>query len=238
MEPFDPAKAFQQIRAASQRAKEAAEERSRQKQEASAAFGRGRAAFHQLVNLFPGETECCTWDGARAAALMVKYAQTLPVEWVKARVEFVRERLAKLAADGRPVQGTDFKEILLNLLLLAHAGDDAKVAEIFNEAMRGDAYDVGIFRWYFVNWLVDKVVDGWPPLPDELQPLRATSEGVLEEEAPLDRSVAPTGGGNGDTDGAGPATDRLRFDPQTQTITLDGTPHKIADPRRSPCTRR
>jgi hypothetical protein len=206
MEPFDPAKAFQQIRAESQRAKEAAEEPSRLKQEAWDAFGRGRAPFQQLMSLFPPENEGCTWDGARAAALMVKYAQTLGVEWVKARVEFVRERLAKLAADGRPVQGADFKEILLNLLLFAHAGDEAKVAEIFNEAMRGDANEVGFFRWCLVNWLVDKVVDGWPPLPDELQPLRATSDEVLEEEAPLDRRVAPTGGGNGNTDGAGPAS--------------------------------
>jgi hypothetical protein len=231
MEPFNPAKAFQQIRAESQRAKEAAEEPSRLKQEAWDAFGRGRVVFQQLMSLFPPENEGCTWDGARAAALMVKYAQTLPAEWVKARVEFVRERLAKLAADGRPVQGADFKGILLNLLLFAHAGDDAKVAETFNEAMRGDANEVGFFRWYLVNWLVDKVVDGCHPLPDELQPLRATSDEALEEEASLDRRVAPTGCGSGDTDGAGPAKNRLRFDPQTQTITLDGTPQKIADPK-------
>jgi hypothetical protein len=46
-----------------------------------------------------------------------------------------------------------------------------------------------------------------------------------------DDQVAPPGTGKGDTDGAAPGKERLHFDPQTQTITLDGTPHKIMDPK-------
>jgi hypothetical protein len=231
MVPFDAAKAFQQIRAESQRERDAADEQYLQKQEAWAAYDRRSAAFGQLIDSLPCETAVCTWDVGRATAQMIEYAQTLPVEWVKARVEFVRERIAQLAADGRPVQGTGFKEIMLNLLLLARGGEKAKVAEIFNEAKRGEPDDVARFRWHLVNWLVDKVVDGYHPLPEELKPHREASAEGLEEKTPLDRSVIPTCGGNGDIGDTGQGKDRLHFDPQTQTITLDGTPYKIADPK-------
>jgi len=231
MAPFDTANAFQQIRAESQRESEAAEEQYRLKQEAWAAYDRRSAAFRQLIDSLPCETAVCTWDVGRATAQLIEYAQTLPAKWVTARVEFVRERMAQLAADGHPFQGAGFKEIMLNLLLHARARDNAKVAEIFNEAMRGEPDDVQRFRWHLVNWLVDKVVDGWPRLPIELTPRREESEGFLEEEAPLDQRVAPTCGTNGAIGDTGQGKDRLHFDPQTQTITLDGTPYKIADPK-------
>jgi hypothetical protein len=101
---------------------------------------------------------------------MVEYAQTLPGEWVKARVAFVGQRLAELAVAGKPVRETLHKEIQLNLLSRACAGDNAKVTEIFSEAVRSGPAVVEAFRHCLVNWLADKVVDGWPPLPDELIP--------------------------------------------------------------------
>jgi hypothetical protein len=67
--------------------------------------------------------------------------------------------------------------------LVASSGDHAKVAEIFRQAMRGEARDVEAFRRYLVNWLADKVVDPWPPLPDELkEPLEASAD-LCEGEA-------------------------------------------------------
>jgi hypothetical protein len=185
MTRFNPAKAFKQIRVESQREKEAVVEAGRRKREAWAAYGRRSAALNQLMNLFPGESGG-TVNVPRATALMIEYAQTLPAEGVKACVESVSDRLAKLAADGRPVPNASLKEILLNLLLLARAQNHAKVAEIFNEAMRGDPCDVETFRLCLVNWLADKVVDGWPPLPDELkQPTDASAE-LQEMEPPVD----------------------------------------------------
>jgi hypothetical protein len=77
--------------------------------------------------------------------------------------------MAKMDADGKVVPQAGLKAILLHLLLVSNAGDEAKVAEVFREAMRGDANDVESFRLALINWLGDKVVDGWPPLPEELQ---------------------------------------------------------------------
>jgi hypothetical protein len=82
----------------------------------------------------------------------------------------VSERLAQLAADEQPVHNAGLKEILLNLLLLAREGDQAKVEAIFTEALCCDPGSVEAFRLCLVNWLMDKVVDRWPPLPDEVKP--------------------------------------------------------------------
>jgi len=145
------------------------------------------------MNVFPSEI-AGTVDVRKATALMVEYAQTLAVGWVKARVELVNEGLARLAEDGKPVRDAGLKEILLNLLIFANTGDNEKVAEIFNEALRGDPIDVETFRLRLVNWLVDKVVDGWPPLPEELKPpMEASVDGPMPEElADLRPAAFPT----------------------------------------------
>jgi hypothetical protein len=116
---------------------------------------------------------------------MIDYAQTLPVEWVEARVAFVIGRLAQLAADERPVHDARLKEILLNLLLLAGEGDHAKVEAIFHEALCCDPGSVEAFRLCLVNCLADKVVDGLPPLPDEVKPPVAGSAESQEVSAGL-----------------------------------------------------
>jgi hypothetical protein len=83
----------------------------------------------------------------------------------------------------------NLKGILLNLLLLARARDDATVAEIINETLRGDPDDVEAFRLCPVNWLEDKVVDGRPPMPDELkQPVEAPAE---SQEVKVGLAVVP-----------------------------------------------
>ncbi|HTU92493.1 MAG TPA: hypothetical protein VMF69_20595 [Gemmataceae bacterium] len=170
MSPFDPAKTFQQIRTESQREREAAAEASRRTWEAWEAEGRRGFALRELIQNFPSDRAGGTAEVGRVTALMVEYAQTLPVERVKRRVAFVRERLAKLAEEGQAARDSVLKEILLHLLLLARDGDHAKVAEIFKEALRGETGDVAAFHWCLINWLVDKVVDGLPPLPDEVKP--------------------------------------------------------------------
>jgi hypothetical protein len=177
----------------------------------------------QLMSLFCSESGT-TVDVPRATALMVEYAGTLSVESVKACVEVVSNRLAELPRDGRPFQDARLKKILLNLLLFANARDDAMVAHIFGEAMRGSPHDVENFRWCLVNWLADKVVDRWPPLPDELKE-------PSETERLSDDHVAASGAGNGDTDSAALGGERLQMNPQTQIITLDGKAHQIADPK-------
>jgi hypothetical protein len=196
-----------------------------------AAEDRRAAALHQLMKLFPSDTAGGTADVGRAAAGMIEYAQTLPLEWVKARVAFVSQRLAELAADGEPVRDAGLKEILLHLLLLARDGEKAKVAALFTEALRGDPGDGAAFRWCLVNWLVDKVVDGLPPLPDEVKgPVQARAESQ-DVQGPLEESDAPSDSLIQDTEGAGAEKERLHFDPQTQTISLDGIPYKIEDPK-------
>jgi hypothetical protein len=113
------------------------------------------------------------------------------------------------------------KDILLNLLLFANARNDGKVADIFKEALDGGD-DVEVFRLCLVNWLADKVVDPCSALPDELKE-------HSEAEPFPDDQVTPAGAGN--IDNAVSEGDRLRYDRQTQIITLDGTPHKIEDPK-------
>jgi hypothetical protein len=231
MTPFDPSKAFQQVREEGRRERQVALERCRRKEEWWAAYRRRAAALNRLMELFPKDTEGVTVDVGRVTALMVEYAQTLSVEWVKSRVAFVSRRLAERAAEGFLDREAGLKEILLNLLLLANAGDVAKVEEVFKEAMRGDPDDVAIFRMCLVNWLVDKVVDGWPPLPDEVKPPAEAPTGPQEVEARSGENVSPTDAGDGNTDRAEPGKERLHFDPQTQTVTLDGNPYKIEDPK-------
>jgi hypothetical protein len=177
MARFNPAKTFKQIRSDSQREIKAAEKVRQQKQEQWAAYARRSKALNHLRDLFPQEGAEHTLDVLRASHLMVEYAQTLPAEWVRGRVKFVSRRLADLAAEGR-LGNRDFrfKEVLLNLLVFANAGNDAKVAEIFGEAACAYPSDLESFRHYLVNWLADKVVDTWPPVPEELQEPREASE--------------------------------------------------------------
>src|SRR5262245_13436056 len=105
---------------------------------------------------------------ARNSSVLIVSQHHAPTEWLKARVRLVSDRLAELPT--YTAERASFKEIALDLPLHANAGDQAQVAEIFTEAMRGDPDEVESFRLCLSNWLVDKVVDGWPPLPEELNP--------------------------------------------------------------------
>jgi hypothetical protein len=178
MARFDPMKAFKQIRAERNRQKQAYQEWAKCDRENLAAYFKRSAAINQLMNVFPREGRG-TITVEQAAALMVEFAETLPAEWVEARVQFVSKRLDELSVEAVP--DAILKEIMLNLLLLAKAADHLKVAEILGEALRGDPHDVESFRNCLANWLVDKVVDRWPPLPEELKPRTEVSE---EEEVP------------------------------------------------------
>jgi hypothetical protein len=180
---FNPAKTFKQIRADSQSHEKAAEKVRQQKREQWAAYGQRSAALNRLRDLFLPEGAEYTLDVQKASALMIEYAQTLPAKWVEGRVKFVSLRLADLAAQGRlGNRDVRFKEVLLNLLLFANAGNDAKVAEIFGEAASAYPSDLESFRFCLVNWLADKVVDTWPPLPEELEPREASEAEVRPSE--------------------------------------------------------
>jgi hypothetical protein len=195
MARFNSAKAFKQIRRDSRREKLAAEKAWRRKREEWAAFGRRRAAMYQLIGLFAREGregDDYTVDVQKATALMVAYAQTLPGKWVKACLKFVMRRLAELAAEERlGKQEARFKGVLLNLLLFANAGNDAKVAEIFSEAVHADPSDLETFRHYLVNWLMDKVVDTWPPVPEELKQPSKTAQAEVPPN--VGSTMAPQG---------------------------------------------
>ena len=227
MTPFDPAKAFQQVRDEKQREREAAAEWGRRTSEAWAAYDRRLAVLYQLIQSFP----CDTAEVGRVTSLMIDYAQTLPREWLKARLTFVRERLTKLAADGEAVPDAGLEDILLNLVLLAGQGDHAKVADIFTEALCSHPHDVTAFRWCLVSWMIDKVVERMPPLPVEvIAPVEASAQSEDGQE-PVDLGAAPVESGVCDTVAASADKGRLHFDPQTQTVTLDGKDHKIEDPK-------
>jgi hypothetical protein len=177
MAQFNPAKTFKEIRADSQRHEKAAAKMRQQQKEQWAAYSRRSAVLNHLRDLFLQEGTECTLDVQKASALMVEYAQSLPAKWVKARVKFVSRRLADLAAEGRlDKRDVRFKEVLLNLLLVANACNDAKVAEIFGVAASAYPSDLESFRHYLLNWLADKIVDTWPPLPEELKEPREASE--------------------------------------------------------------
>jgi hypothetical protein len=177
MKRFNPGKAFQQIRAERQQQKQACKEWALRERQKWAAHSTRSRAFNRLMQLFPREA-AGTLNIPKAVALMVEFAQTIPTDWLQARVRFVSDRLAELStySAGR----ASLKEIALDLLLRANGGDHARVAEIFTEAMRGDADEVESFRLCLSNWLVDKVVDSWPPLPEELKP--PTEASVAEVE--------------------------------------------------------
>jgi hypothetical protein len=200
--------AFRQMRAENKRAKEAAVERGRNAREAWAAYGRRRAALHKLMNLFPSDQGPCALDVEKATALMIEYAQTLPAAWLRARVDFVSERLAELAADAEYGEDTRLRQIQLRMLALASAGDEVKVAEVFREASSGDADVLEDFRRCIVNWLADKVVDTWPPLPRELMPPVEVSTGdgsAGQAEAPSQPpGTACTAGEVGNDNSAAP----------------------------------
>jgi hypothetical protein len=185
MPRFNATKAFEHLRVQNKRQKEAALEACLLKQKEWAAYGQRNTALYGLMNVFPFESAGMV-DVQRATALMVEYAQTLSSEWVKARFKSVSARLAKLIKDGKPVQDAGIKKILLNLLLLANERDHARVEEIFREAIKGDPADVNRFRYCLLNWLLDKVVDGCRPLPDELKPTMEASKDVREVETPLE----------------------------------------------------
>jgi hypothetical protein len=183
MAPSDPKHAFQQFRAENQRQQQSLIEAGRRVQQKWAAADRRSAACEQLLDLWPGQVTGRV-DGDRVAALLVQWAATLSADWVHARVQFVRQRLAALATDA----GADapLKEILLELLLHANAGALDPVAAIVHEALRGAPDEVQAFRQALMNWLIAKVVEAWPPLPEELQPPQpapaAADEAFLEAE--------------------------------------------------------
>src|SRR5216684_259719 len=186
MPQFNATKAFERLRAQSRRQRIAVLEAGMRKQKEWAAHGQRSAALSRLMNVFPSQS-----DGAvnfpRVNGLMIEYAETLSVDWVKARCRSVSARLAKLIKDGKPIQYAGIKEVLLNLLLVANARDHAKVERIFNEAIKCDPDDVERFRFCLLNWLVDKVVDGCLPLPDELKPsTEEESEEAREVETSLE----------------------------------------------------
>jgi hypothetical protein len=137
-----------------------------------AASDRRAATCDRLMNLFASQGAGGV-DVSEAAALLVEFAATLQADWVQARVRLVRDRLEQLGADHVP--DALLKKILLNLLLRANAREEAQVTEILREALGGDPGEVERFRLGLLNWLVDKVVDGSPPLPDELLPARPAS---------------------------------------------------------------
>jgi hypothetical protein len=200
---FDPAKAFEQIRAESQRQREAAAECARRKREEWEANHRRIAAFGRLCNLLPRLADPTNDppDIPRLAALMIEYARDIPAGWVEARVERVRQGMARLTAEGKRVHQAELKTILLHLLQAAHAADEAKVTGLFREALRGHAEDVEVFRLELGNWLDDKVVRGWPPLPAELAP-----DGAPDPQQP-DLVAAPHGSEEEGGDGQRPADD-------------------------------
>jgi hypothetical protein len=194
MPRFNAMKAFEHLRVQSKRQKEAALEACLLKQKEWTAYGQRNTALNGLMNVFPFESAGVV-DVQRAAALMVEYAQTLSSEWVKARFKSVSARLAKLIKEGKPVQDAGIKKILLNLLLFANERDHARVEEIFREAIKGDPADVDRFRWCLLNWLVDKVVDTWPPGPEELRPpVKASVEKPKEEGFSDASSIVPAKG--------------------------------------------
>jgi hypothetical protein len=189
MKRFSLKKTFKKLRSESQHRQKAGAELARRKQEEWTASSKRSTIILQLNDILPRE-DAGTLDVERATKLMIEYAQTLSTDWVKARVKFVNDRIAKMAAEGKPALNADLKEILLNLLQFAREGHRAKVAEIFNEATQGDSGLMESFRHCLVNWLGDKVVDTWHPVPEELRP---PVEKLLEEpkeEAFLD--VSPT----------------------------------------------
>jgi hypothetical protein len=169
MAEFNPAKSFEIVRAESKRKEEAADEANRRSRAREAAFIQRLATFHGLLNLFPGDDSARgTLDVQAATDLMVKYAQTLPTDGIKAVVESVSGRMAELAAGGKTVEDAPLKDILLNLLLFASEGNKTKVKKIFSEVVRGDTNEVEAFRHCLANWLAERVVEELPPLPDEL----------------------------------------------------------------------
>ncbi len=128
MPQFNATKAFERLRAQSRRQKIAVLEAGMRKQKEWAAHGQRSAALSRLMNVFPSQS-----DGAvnvpRVTALMIEYAETLSVDWVKARCRSVSARLAKLIKDGKPIQYAGIKEVLLNLLLVANARDPSTEEE-------------------------------------------------------------------------------------------------------------
>jgi hypothetical protein len=91
MARFNPTKAFRQLRAERQREKEAILAADRRKREQRAAYARCYAALNQLMHLLRHDG-AGTMDLPKATALMVEYAETLPPEWVRTRVEFSKDQ--------------------------------------------------------------------------------------------------------------------------------------------------
>jgi hypothetical protein len=169
MAQFNPANAFERIRAESQQQMKAIAELFQRKREAWDAYRRRKAAVIQLRALLFLGCEAGEMNIQAATGLMIEYAQTMPPKWVKGRVKEVTRRLKKMVADGHAsTRDVCLKEILPNLLLRANLAKTADVAAISQEVTQADPCDMESFRMCFVNWLDDKVVDGWPPLPAEL----------------------------------------------------------------------
>jgi hypothetical protein len=179
MAQFNPANAFKRIRAESQQEINAIAELSQRKRDAWEAYRRRQAAVIQLGNLLVLGREGGQVNTEAATGLMIEYAQTVPPKWVKARVKEITRRLKKLVADGRAsTREVCVKEVLLNLLLRACLADAVEVAKVFQEVTKANPWDIESFRSCLINWLDDKVITGWPPLPAELTGVRdgATAE--------------------------------------------------------------
>jgi hypothetical protein len=221
MEQLNPAEAYKKVREESQRDKQAVLEAARRQEEYQAAYSRRYSASNRLMRLWPNHSEGRTLDVEPITASMIECAQGRSQEWVQARVAFVRLRMAALARKRRAVAGADRKQVLLDLLLCANAGQHQRVVATFSEVFRGEADEVESFRSDLVNWLMDKVVEGLGPLPAEVK-----QEDPEEERPPGPViKVQPVVGGTGE------GKERLYFDAQTQTVTLDGTAHKVTDPK-------
>jgi hypothetical protein len=182
MAQFNPVNAFNRICAESQQQMKANAELSQLKRDAWDAYRRRQAAVIQLGNLLSLGYEGGEVNIQAATGLMIEYAQTVPPRWAKTLVKEVTRRLKKMLADGRAsTRDACLKEVLLNLLLRACLADAVNVAAIFQEVAKANPWDIESFRSCLINWLDDKVITGWPPLPDELT---STEDGATAEAAP------------------------------------------------------
>jgi hypothetical protein len=181
-----PSEVFEQLREASERQREQAAEAARLDRQRMDAYFRRAKILHQLSNLLAGGTV----DVSRLSSLMIDYAGTLPAEWLQARVKRVQDRLDEMAATGREALDARLKGVLLHLLAVAGRGDSESTEEVFRAALACDADVVERFRLTLVNWLDDKVVTGWPPLPEELVPA-PTAPGSEGGPAALEAAALP-----------------------------------------------
>jgi hypothetical protein len=96
----------------------------------------------------------------------------------------------------------------------------------------------GVLEW--LTWLLEEEIMGRyteavasKPLPEPApfgtEPTPIANATATATKPPPDPQTTPLRADDGQTDRS--VQERLRHDPQTQTITLDGTPYEIADPK-------